>query len=88
MKDEELDASTKLGKAEKLAKMKNMVVMAYMTQCLSITAMLNGIFNVQAEADWLTGRACQLFANLMKHANQQCWICDFSDSLGFPNLKS
>ena len=31
MKDQELDASTKLGKAKKLAKMKNAMEMAYMT---------------------------------------------------------
>ena len=39
-----------------------------MTQCFSNMAMLNAIFNVQAEAGWWTGRACQLFDNL-KHKN-------------------
>ena len=40
--------------------------MAYKTQCLSDMAMLDAIFNVQAEAGWPTGRTCQLFYNL-KH---------------------
>ena len=66
MEDEELDASTKLGKAKKFAKMKNAVAMAYMTQSLSDMAMLNAIFNIQAEAGWPTGRACQLLENV-KH---------------------
>ena len=44
MEDEELDASTKLRKAKKLAKMKNAMAMAYVTQCLSGMAMLNEIF--------------------------------------------
>ena len=56
MEDEELDVSTELGKAKKLVKMKNAMVMAYMTQCLSSMAMLNAIFNIQAEAGWLTGK--------------------------------
>ena len=64
MKGEELDVSTELGKAKKLAKMKNVMAMAYTTQCLSNTAMLNAIFNVQVEGRWLTGKACQLFDNL------------------------
>ena len=37
MEDEELDASTELEKAKKLAKMKNAMVMKYATQCLSDT---------------------------------------------------
>ena len=40
--------------------------MACVTQYLSSIAMLTVIFNVQAEAGWPTGRACQLFDNL-KH---------------------
>ena len=52
MENEELDASTKLGKAKKLSKMKNVMEMAYMTQCLNSTKMLNATFNVQAEAVW------------------------------------
>ena len=64
--NEELHASTNLEKANKLAKMKNAMVMAYVTHCLNSTAMLNAIFNIQAEAGWPTGRACQLFNNL-KH---------------------
>ena len=47
--DEELDASTELGKAKKLAKMKNTMAMVYMTQCLSVMAILNMIFNIQAK---------------------------------------
>ena len=66
MEDEELDASIKLGKTKKLAKMKTAMAMAmaYVTQCLSGMAMLNAIFNIQAEAGWPTGRACHLFDNL------------------------
>ena len=67
MQDKELDASTKLGKAKKIAKMKNVMAIANVTQCLSGTAMLNSIFNIQAEAYWLTGKACQLFDNLKQH---------------------
>ena len=63
MEDEELDASTKLEKAKKLAKMKNMMEMAYMTQCLSSMAILNATFYAQVEAIWPTGRACQQFDN-------------------------
>ena len=59
---EELDASTKLKK--KLVKMKDVMAMAYATQYLSSMAMLNAIFNVQAEVGWLTGRACQLFEKM------------------------
>ena len=66
MEDEELDASTNLEKAKKLAKMKNAMAMVDATQCLSCTPMLNAIFNVQAAAGWPTGRACQLFDD-MKH---------------------
>ena len=44
MEDEELNASNELGKAKKLAKMKNAMTMAYATQCLSSAAMLNAIF--------------------------------------------
>ena len=69
MEDEELDANTKLKKAKKLVKMKNEMMMAYVTQCLSSTAMLNAIFNVQAEVGWLTGKACQLFDNLKQKYN-------------------
>ena len=69
-----MDASTKLGKAKKLAKMKNVMMMAYTTQCLSGTAMLNAIFNTQAEAGWLTGRACQLFDSL-KHKSSTMTSC-------------
>ena len=68
-KDEKMDASTKLGKSKKLAKMKNMMVMAYATQCSSIMIMLNATFNIQAEAGWSTGRACQLFDNLKCKCN-------------------
>ena len=51
MEDEELDASTKL------AKMKNAMMMAYATQCLSDASMLNTIFNIQAEhSNWLEKR--------------------------------
>ena len=42
------------------------MAMAHMTQCLSSMAMLNAIFNIQAEAGWPTGKARQLFGNL-KH---------------------
>ena len=49
VEDEELDASTKIGKAKKIAKMKNAMAVAYVAQCLSGTAMLNAIFNIQAE---------------------------------------
>ena len=59
MEDEELDTSTKLGKAKKLMKMKNVMAMAYATQCLSGMAMLNVIFNI-------TVRVCQQCHNL-KH---------------------
>ena len=59
-----MDASTKLGKAKKWAKMKNGMGMAYATQCLSATTIMNAILNVQVESGWLTGRACQLFDNL------------------------
>ena len=44
--DEELDASIKLWKAKEIAKMKNAMTMAYMTQWLSGMVMLNVIFNV------------------------------------------
>ena len=44
------------------------MVMANVTQCLCIIAMLNAIFNIQAEAGCPTGRSCQLFDNL-KHKN-------------------
>ena len=64
--DEELDISTKIGKAMKLVTMKNAMAMAYLTQCLSRIAMLNAIFNVQAETGWTTGRSSWLFDNL-KH---------------------
>ena len=57
MEDEELDASTELGKAKKFAKMKNVIAMAYTTQCLSGMAMLNMIFNISADAGWPTGKA-------------------------------
>ena len=68
-KDEELDANTELGKAKKSAKIKNLMVMAYATQCLISMAMLNTIFIVQVEAGWQTGRACQLFDNLKQKYN-------------------
>ena len=64
MEDEELDASTELEKAKKLAKMKKAMVMVHMTQCLRSKSMLNAIFNVQAETGCPTGRACQLFDSL------------------------
>ena len=57
-KDEELDASTELGKAKKLAKIKNAAAMLYVTQCLSGATMLNAIFDIQAEAGLPTGKAC------------------------------
>ena len=66
MEDEKIDASTKLVKVKKLAKMKNVMATAYATQCLSSTTMLNVIFIIQAEAGWSSGRAHQLFDNL-KH---------------------
>ena len=47
--DEELDASTKLGKAKKLGKLKNMMALVYVTQCLSGMSMSNAIFKIQAE---------------------------------------
>ena len=53
--DEEVDATTELGKVKKLAKMKNAMSMTYMTQYWSRTAMLNMIFNIQAEVGWLAG---------------------------------
>ena len=59
MEDEELDASTKLGKAKELVKMKNAMAMVYVTQCLSSITMMNAIFNIQVEAGWPTGKACQ-----------------------------
>ena len=46
IKDEELDASTELGMAKKIAKMKNTMAMSYVTQCLSIAVILNAIFNI------------------------------------------
>ena len=49
MEDEELDTSTELGKAKKLAKMKNALVVAYVTLCLISMAKLNAIFNIQAD---------------------------------------
>ena len=64
MEDEVLDVSTELGKAKKLMKMKNAIAMAYAILCLSSVAMLNAIFNIQAEAGWPTGKAYQLFGNL------------------------
>ena len=66
MADEELDVSTKLGKAKKLVKMKNAMAMVYTTQCLSSVGMVNAIFNIQTEAGWMTRRAHQLFDTL-KH---------------------
>ena len=65
-KNEELYASTKLGKVKKLPKMKNSIAMVYATQYLSVMAMLNAIFNVQAETGWPTRRTCQLIDDL-KH---------------------
>ena len=44
MGDEDMDASTELGKVKKLAKMKNAIAMAYAAQCLSDTAMLKHDF--------------------------------------------
>ena len=69
MEDEELCVSTELGKAKKLVNMKNAMAMAYRTQCLCSMVMLNTIFNIQAEAGWWTGKACQLFDNLKKKYN-------------------
>ena len=69
MEDEELNTSTELGTAKKLAKMKNVMAMAYMTQCLSSTTMLNAIINIQLAAGWPTGKACQLFDNLKQRCN-------------------
>ena len=69
MEDKELDASTKLGKVKKLAKMKDAMPMVCATQYLSSTAMLKAIFKVQAEAGWPTERACQLFDNLKQKFN-------------------
>ena len=40
------------------------MAMAFVTQCLSGTAMLNAIFNVQVETGCPTGKKCQLFDNL------------------------
>ena len=51
------------------AKMKKMMAMAYITQCFSIAAMLNALFNIQAEVGWPTGRASQLFDNLKDKYN-------------------
>ena len=45
------------------------MAMAYTTQCLSSMAMLNAIFNIQAGAGWLAGKACQLFDNLKQKYN-------------------
>ena len=64
MEHDELDASSKLGKVKKLAKMKNVMVMTCMTQCLSIMATMNAISNVQDETGWTTGSVYQLFDNL------------------------
>ena len=58
-----------LGEAKKLVKIKNAMVMVYVSQCLSGTAMLNALFNIHAEACWLTERECQLFDNLMHKRN-------------------
>ena len=69
MEGEELDARTKLGKAKKLAKMKNVMAMAYITQHLSRMARLNAIFNIPAGTGWPTGRACQLFDNFKQKYN-------------------
>ena len=63
-----MDVHTKIGKAI-LVKINNVMAMAYMTQCLSSMAMLNAIFNVQAEAGWPTGGACQLLDNLKHRCN-------------------
>ena len=68
MEDEELDSSTKLGKAKKLVKMKNAMAMACVTQCLS-SMIMNTVFNVEAEAGCPTGKACQLFDNLKQKYN-------------------
>ena len=67
--DKDLDASTALGKEEKLAKIQNAMAMAYATQCLSSTELPNVIFNVQAEAGWPTGKACQMIDNLKQKYN-------------------
>ena len=69
-----MDDSTQLVKVKKLAKMKIAVVMAYMIQCLSGTAMLNAMFNFRAKAGWLTGKACQLFDNF-KHKYNPMTSC-------------
>ena len=53
----------------KSVKIKNVIAMVYTTQFLSGMAMLNATFNIQAEAGWLTGRACQLFENLKLNCN-------------------
>ena len=66
MEYEELDDSTKIGKAIKSVTIKNAKAMAYMIQCLRSKAMLNATSNIKAQAGWPTGRACQLFNNL-KH---------------------
>ena len=50
MENEELDLSTNIGKVIKSAKIKNAMTTVYETQCLSSTAMLNAIFNVQPQA--------------------------------------
>ena len=49
-----MDVSTELRKAMKLARIKKAITMVYATQCLSSKAMLNAIFNNQAEASWPT----------------------------------
>ena len=69
-KDKELDASTELEKAKILAKMENAMAIVYVTLCLNGMAMLNEIFNVQVEAGWLTGKACELFNNLKQKYNR------------------
>ena len=69
MKDKDLDTSTELEKAKKLAKMMNALVMTYATKFLSSTAMLDVIYNVQDEAGWITGNACQMFDILKQKYN-------------------
>ena len=61
--------ATEDGKAKKSAKIKNAIFMAYVSQYLSTMAMLNAIFNIQADTGWPTGKACQLFDSLKQRYN-------------------
>lgn len=67
--DTALNVSNALEKAQKEAKLKKPMVMAYVTQSLSGAKMTNAIFTVKSEEGWPTGKACVLFKNLNKKFN-------------------